>query len=92
MLYIKFFPYEMTTEERTYHWQVGQDLPNISVHQVFGIQADDEEADFIEEMMGGGINRVTPRYYGDLARTIFLNLDGEPLPEDDEDGDYSDEG
>ena len=65
-----------------YTWHIGEELPNIQAHTVFGIEADGDEADHIEEMLDGGINRQVARYYGDFARTIYLNLGGETIDED----------
>ena len=61
-------------ENLTSMWQVGEDVPYLPTHQVNEIQADGDEAKYIEELMGACINRETQFYYGDLARTIYLNL------------------
>jgi len=55
-------------------WHVGEKLPTIPVHTIMELQADGDEGEHIKKIMGGGINRLVQHYYGDLARTIFLNL------------------
>ena len=71
MLYIMYRDnYKTHTEE----WKVGDEVPEIEAFKVQEIEADGNEARHIEEMMGATINRPNPRYFGDLARTIYLNL------------------
>ena len=60
-------------------WFVGDEIPNVRARYVVGLWATGEEADHIEDMMDGGFNRVEPCYYGDLARSIYMNLGGDPL-------------
>ena len=61
-------------ENKTVEWHVGEEVLCIPTHQVNEIQADGDEAKYIEELMGACVNRRVQFYYGDLARTIYLNL------------------
>lgn len=74
MLCITFRDNRRTHES---NWHVGEKVPRIQPHKITQIQADGDEAEYINEVMGSGINRAVQYYYGDLARTIYLNLRGE---------------
>ncbi len=61
------------TEEAT--WHVGEKVPKIRVADIVQIQADGDEANHIRVKAPGlCIDSHFQRYYGDLARTIYLNL------------------
>ena len=66
--------YRHNRQSLTEEWQVGDPAPNIAAFKVQEIAASEAEAAHIEEMMGGGINRPVQRFFGDVARTIYLNL------------------
>lgn len=55
-------------------WKVGSKLPTMPVSDVEEIHADGKELAHIVEIGFGGIERKTVKWYGDLARTIYLNL------------------
>ena len=67
--------YRQNRETKETAWHVGEKVPvQMLPHQITQIQVDGDEAAHIEDIMGGAINRPVQRYYGDLARTIYLNL------------------
>ncbi len=75
MLYIIYDRDFRTNHDKEAEWEIGKELPNIKPHRIVELQADGEERAHIEEIMGGGIQGGDVAvYYGDFARTIFLNL------------------
>ncbi len=75
MLYIIYDRDFRTNNDKEAEWHVGEDLPNIKPHRIVELQADGDERAHIEKIMGGGVTGgECAYYYGDFARTIFLNL------------------
>lgn len=74
MLYIVFDRDFRNDTEKEQEWHVGEPVPDIAPHRIVEIAADGDEKAHIDNIMGGAINRETAVYYGDFARTVFLNL------------------
>jgi len=60
--------------ERELEWKVGDNLPDIAPHRIIEITADGEEKTHIETIMGMETNRDSICFYGDVARTVWVNL------------------
>lgn len=56
-------------------WCVGRTVPYVDPQLITQILATGEEKDYIDELMGMAFDRPTVRFYGDIARTVYLNLD-----------------
>jgi len=78
------YRYNDNDHNRRATWFVGDEDLDIPARYVVGLEATEDEADHIDEMFGGGLNREVPRYYGDFARTIYLNLGTELLMDEDD--------
>ena len=74
MLHIYFDRSFQDGGEKEETWEVGNDLPNIATHRIVEIQVNGPEKEYVDKFMGGGIDKETASYYGDLARTIYVNL------------------
>jgi hypothetical protein len=58
-----------------YWWKVGEPTPNVLLKEVEIIEAEGKELKHICDVMGDvEFGRSTMRFYGDIARTILLNL------------------
>jgi len=60
--------------ERAKEWHVGQRVPDIAPHRIIEIHADGEEKKYVEKILGGTITRKQASFYGDVARTVYLNI------------------
>lgn len=67
-----YIVYDRGEKER--EWHLGERLPDIEPHRITEIEVDGDEAKYIEHLMGAIINKPVVRYYGDLARTVYINL------------------
>lgn len=64
---------EETQKER--NWQVGEEVPNIKPHRIVELCMDGDELEHIEDLMGElGDGLDTAFFYGDIARSVYLNL------------------
>jgi hypothetical protein len=67
-------------------WRVGEKVPDVPVERIVELQADGDELEYIENIFSlpcgsygvcsipiAHTNRIS-RWYGDIARTIYLNL------------------
>lgn len=60
-----------------YEWNVGRPVPSVRVGEVVEIQADGDELSHIDSTFSGTLpvpKKSVAHWYGDLARTIYLNL------------------
>jgi hypothetical protein len=63
-------------------WHVGEKVPDVPVERIVELQADGDELEYIENIFSthGKCSIPIPyakrvvRWYGDIARTIYLNL------------------
>lgn len=74
MLYVVYDRDFRSGSEREEEWHVGEPVPDIAPHRVVEIQVDGDEKTHVDKIMGGGIDKEPARYYGDFARTVWLNL------------------
>lgn len=83
-------PDRREVQQNEFRWKIGNELPTFSPHRVIELTvAPDSPEDFYLEDILGGSSLVA--YYGDWARTVYLNMLQNPpqgarefyLPEDD---------
>lgn len=63
--------------EGEFSWHVGSPIPNVPVEKVTEVQADGDELEYLRSLFGTSIampNTGVANWYGDWARTIYLNL------------------
>lgn len=73
-LYITYDRSFKRDTEKEAIWHVGEELPNIAANRVIELQVDGDEKEHIENLMGQLVDKPVARYYGDIARTIWINL------------------
>ena len=61
------------TEKET-TWHINELLPDLDPHRVIELHATGDEKTTIENIMGGWGNNRPIRLYGDIARTVWINL------------------
>jgi len=68
--------YIITKDSGSFTWHVGEKVPKIAPQSVTGIQADGDELGLIRRMFENipFYRGPVALWYGDLARTIYLNL------------------
>ena len=77
--------YITTIHGKEFEWHVGETVPEIAVASIAELQADLHELEHIQKLFdieeAKGTHFTIPmpnkrvcRWYGDLARTIYLNL------------------
>ena len=59
--------------ERAKKWKLGDEVPDIAPHRVIELHADGVELKHLETTLGA-ITRKQMSFYGDHARTVFVNL------------------
>lgn len=75
MLYIAYDRNFRENTQQTFEWEVGKEVLDIEPHRVIQIDADGDEKKYLDELMGGSLTtKDTVCFYGDMARTVYLNL------------------
>lgn len=70
--------------EKNFRWKVGDPLPEMAPHRIIEMHATKEEAKHIDLIMSDMSNRRNEVHiYGDLARTVWINLEAEEYENDD---------
>lgn len=74
MLFIVYDRNFRMDDEREKKWKMGDPVPDIAPHRIIEIHADGAEKEHVERILGGTITRRQASFYGDMARTVYLNL------------------
>jgi hypothetical protein len=60
-------------KERRKKWSLGDEVPDIAPHRIIELHADGTELKHLETTLGP-VARKQMSFYGDHARTVFVNL------------------
>ena len=60
--------------EKHFDWHVGQPVREIAPHRIIELWADGQEKKYLDNFIGTGDDARQSVFYGDLARTAYLNL------------------
>ena len=61
-------------KERYKEWSQGQEVPDIAPHRIIELHVSGPEIKHLEKQFGP-IARNQLSFYGDMARTVFVNLE-----------------